>query len=44
MYNHLVVARQRLGKTVTLETNTVATKEEFLEAPFSMRSVSVKGK
>jgi hypothetical protein len=37
------VARQRLGKNVTVSTNTQAT-EESLDAPFYMRSVSYQRK
>jgi hypothetical protein len=38
------VSKQRLGKNVTTAKNTNATTEEFLEAPFYMRSVSYLGK
>jgi hypothetical protein len=34
-----IVARQRLGKSVTAATNTHATVEELLDATLSMRSV-----
>jgi hypothetical protein len=36
----LIISRQRLGKKFAAATNTHATKEEFLEASFSMRSLS----
>jgi hypothetical protein len=39
-----IVARQRVGKNVTKETNTHATMEEQLHASFSTRSVSYQGK
>jgi hypothetical protein len=39
-----IVASQRLGKNVTVTTNAHATIEEFLEASFSMQSVSYQGK
>jgi hypothetical protein len=39
-----IVARQRLGKIFTVATNTQATKEELLEASFSMRSGSYQRK
>jgi hypothetical protein len=39
-----IVAEQRLGKNVTAATNTHATKEELLDALFSMRSVSYQRK
>jgi hypothetical protein len=35
-----IVARQRLGKSVIAAKNTHATKEELLEACFSMQPVS----
>jgi hypothetical protein len=35
-----IIARQRLGKNVTTETNTHVTTGELLEASFYMRSVS----
>jgi hypothetical protein len=34
-----IVARQRLGKSITKETNTHATIEELSAASFSMQSV-----
>jgi hypothetical protein len=40
----LIVARQRLGKNVTAETNTHATIEELLHASFSMRHASYQRK
>jgi hypothetical protein len=40
MWIPTIVARQRLSKHVTAETNTHATIEELLDASFSMRSVS----
>jgi hypothetical protein len=41
LYVHpYIVARQRLRENVTAATNTQATTEEFLEASFSMLSVS----
>jgi hypothetical protein len=36
----LLVARQRLGKSVTAATNTHETVKELLDAPFSMQSAS----
>jgi hypothetical protein len=36
----IIVARQRLGKNVTVATNTQATIEELLDASLSMLSVS----
>jgi hypothetical protein len=39
-----VIARQRLGKNVTAETNTHETIEELSDASFSMRSVSYQRK
>jgi hypothetical protein len=38
------IARQRIGKNVTVATNTHATIEELLDASFSMRSVSYQRK
>jgi hypothetical protein len=37
------VARQRIGKKVTVAMNTHETIEELLDASFSMRSVSYQG-
>jgi hypothetical protein len=37
------VARQRLGEIVAAATNTHATVEELLHAPFSIRSLCIKG-
>jgi hypothetical protein len=42
--NPPIAARQRLGKNATAATNTHETIKEFLEASFSMRSVSYQGK
>jgi hypothetical protein len=39
-----IVARQSLGKHVPSAANTKATIEEFLDASFSMRSVSYQTK
>jgi hypothetical protein len=39
-----IVARQRLGRNVTVITNTHATIEKLLDAPFSMWPVSYQGK
>jgi hypothetical protein len=39
-----LIARQRLGKSVTAATNTQATVEELLDALFSVRSVSYEKK
>jgi hypothetical protein len=39
-----LLARQRLGKNVTVTMNTYATIEELLDVSFSMRSVSYQGK
>jgi hypothetical protein len=39
-----IVARQRLGKNLTVAMNTHATIEELLDASFSMRSVSCEEK
>jgi hypothetical protein len=39
-----VVSRQRLGKNVSVATNTHATVEQLLEASFSMRCVSYQRK
>jgi hypothetical protein len=39
----LIVAWQRIGKSVTAATNTDATTEELLVARFSMRFVSYQG-
>jgi hypothetical protein len=39
-----IVARQRLGKNVTVATNIQATIEELLDASPSMRSASCQGK
>jgi hypothetical protein len=44
MCNPLIVVRQRLGKNVPAATNTHATREELLDASFSMRSVSYQMK
>jgi hypothetical protein len=38
------VARQRLGKNITVATNTHAAIEELLESSFSMRFVSLERK
>jgi hypothetical protein len=35
-----IIAKQRLGKKFTAASNTQATIEEFLEAAFSMQSMS----
>jgi hypothetical protein len=40
----LIVARQRVGKTVTAATNTHAAIEGSLDASFYTRSVSYEGK
>jgi hypothetical protein len=41
LYVYLItVSMQRLGKNVTAATNTLAIREELLDASFSMRSVS----
>jgi hypothetical protein len=40
----LIVARQRLGKNITAETNTQVTIEELLDASFSIWPVSYQGK
>jgi hypothetical protein len=37
-----IVARQRLGRSVTAATNTHATIDEFLDASFFMRSMSYR--
>jgi hypothetical protein len=42
--NSLIVARQRIGRNVTAITNTHPTKEELLDASFSMWPVSHQGK
>jgi hypothetical protein len=42
--NHLIVARQRLGRNVTAVTNTLTTIEKLLDASFSMWPVSYQGK
>jgi hypothetical protein len=42
--NPIIVARQRLGRNVTLVTNTRATIEELLDASFSMWPASYQGK
>jgi hypothetical protein len=39
-----IVTTQRLGKQVTVATNTHATKEELLDALFPMRSVQYQNK
>jgi hypothetical protein len=39
-----IVARQRLGKNITVATNTQATIEELLDAKFSTRFVSYQMK
>jgi hypothetical protein len=36
----LIVAKQRLGKHVPAATNTHSTREELLDASFSVRSMS----
>jgi hypothetical protein len=42
--NSPIVARHRLFRNVTAVTNTHATKEELLDASFSMWPVSYQGK
>jgi hypothetical protein len=39
-----IVARKRLDRNITAVTNTHATIEELLDAPFSMWPVSYQGK
>jgi hypothetical protein len=42
--NPPIVAKQRLGRNVTVVTNTHATIEELLDVLFSMLSMSYQGK
>jgi hypothetical protein len=39
-----IIARKRLGRTVTAATNTLATAEELFDASFSMQFVSYQRK